>query len=810
MKISHKLLIVFSFIFISNSLSAQLPTDCIDSVIVCGNSNVNLDVSGPGIQELDNSNTCGSYEHNSIWLQVTLVTDGTLGFTLRPNSNSIQEDYDFFVFGPNVPCNAIGQSIRCSTTNPAAAGLSNNLTGMNGTANATSEGPGPQGTGFVRWLDVLAGDTYFIVIDRPIGNSGFTLEWTGTAQFSSPPDNQSDPLTPLDLEACDNVSPFDDGFTSFDFDANTSRIKGTQTDVSISYHLNMSDANININPLSSPYTNISNPQSIFVRITNDITGCFEIADFSITVTTPDFQKPTPLAACDSTADGSSINGQTYFDLNSKDSEILKGQDPSAILISYHESRISAENGSNPISSPYSNTVAEQQQLFVRIQDVNNPNCRSITTLDLFVNPLPVAYNTSLIQCDEDGIKNGFTLFNLHQAKDAITGGAADRTLNYYLSNLDLQNDDAIHGNAFSNATNPQVLFVKITNDLTGCYSVSQLTLEVSVTAANNAQVSHCDDDETEDGFYEFTLSDADTAVLGNLSNGLQLSYYETYREALLETNPLPNLYTNTTVNFQTIYARVENNNACYGISEVELRVFKMPNIELESEIIYCLNSYPEQIQIDGGIIDDSPGNYNYQWSTGETSSEIMVNTPGTYTVRITNANGCYKDRVVTLRPSNIATIVDINITDAVQNNTITILVKGEGTYEYAFDINGPFQESETFNNVAPGFHTVFVRDINGCGISNDFVSVVGFPKFFTPNNDGINDRWQVQGINGQFQPNTTIYIFDRMGKLLKELNPLSSGWDGTYIGKHMPSDDYWFSVELQDGRIYKGHFTLKR
>ena len=80
-----------------NFVFAQQPTNCVDAVVVCGNSSVNLDVSGIGIQELTGSNTCGSQENNSIWLQVSLVTNGTLGFTLTPGSSSITEDYDFFV-----------------------------------------------------------------------------------------------------------------------------------------------------------------------------------------------------------------------------------------------------------------------------------------------------------------------------------------------------------------------------------------------------------------------------------------------------------------------------------------------------------------------------------------------------------------------------------------------------------------------------------------------------------------------------------------------------------------------------------------
>ena len=89
-----------------------------------------------------------------------------------------------------------------------------------------------------------------------------------------------------------------------------------------------------------------------------------------------------------------------------------------------------------------------------------------------------------------------------------------------------------------------------------------------------------------------------------------------------------------------------------------------------------------------------------------------------------------------------------------------------------------------------------------------FVSVIGYPKFFTPNGDGINDTWQVEGVT--FQPNSKIYIFDKFGKLLKKIDPNGLGWDGIYNGKVLPATDYWFMVELDDGRTHRGHFSLVR
>ena len=813
----------FKFLFASvfvllqiNTLYAQLtqqPTDCINSVIVCGDSNINLNVSGIGTQEINLSNACGSRENNSVWLNITLVTSGTLGFVLSPNSLDINEDYDFWVFGPNVSCNNKGQAIRCSTTNPQAAAQGNNLTGMNSTETDISEGPGALGNSFVSWLNVLAGETYFIAIDRPHGFSGFSLSWIGSAKFAEPPVNESGSGTALNLEDCDVVAPFEDGFTTFNLTDNTNSIIGTQTNADVSYHETESDANIGINEIRSPYTNTSNPQDIFVRITNRITGCFEVSQFELNVLIgPNFAEPTDFMLCDNLDDGDDTNGHVVFNLQSKNNEILDGQDPLDINITYHETQSDANLNIFPLSNLYYNTVSNFQQIFVRIESAFNPLCDNITPLNLVVNSLPETFNYTLIQCDEDDVTDGFTIFNLTEANDVLNGGIANRSTKFFLSLVDAQNDTGeINSNAFNNTVNPQTIYVQVINDDSGCINFAELILDVSLTNANDAVLTTCDDDGSEDGFYSFNLTDANVDVLNGLPPNVTLNYYETYNDALLEQNPLANSYINTVAYNHVIYVRVENDNACYGINQVQLTVFELPDIIVEDESLYCLNFFPQTIILSSGIVNNLPSNYSYLWSTGEITADIEVNQPGSYSITVTNGNGCTKDRTITVLRSNIATIESIEVFDISENNTITVNVSGEGDFGFALDdINGSYQGNNFFENVAPGFHTVYVRDDkNNCGIVDQLVSVIGFPQFFTPNQDSYNDTWQVYGVSSQFQPNTKIYIFDRYGKLLKQLDPLGPGWDGTFNGQNLPSNDYWFQVTLQDGRVFKSHFTLK-
>ena len=198
----------------------------------------------------------------------------------------------------------------------------------------------------------------------------------------------------------------------------------------------------------------------------------------------------------------------------------------------------------------------------------------------------------------------------------------------------------------------------------------------------------------------------------------------------------------------------------------------------------------------------------------ENTLTIDVDTPGTYVVRIEDIQlGCFHEDEVVVTGSSIATFEPEVISDAFSaTNTIQVnILSGTGDYEYSLN-GGAYQSSNTFTNLASGRNCVTVRDKNGCGTSAEVcVDVLDYPRFFTPNGDGVNDQWQIIGIAQQ--PGAKIYIFNRYGKLMKQLSPTSSGWRGTYNGNLLPSDDYWFKLHyIEDGveKIFVGHFALKR
>jgi len=179
----------------------------------------------------------------------------------------------------------------------------------------------------------------------------------------------------------------------------------------------------------------------------------------------------------------------------------------------------------------------------------------------------------------------------------------------------------------------------------------------------------------------------------------------------------------------------------------------------------------------------------------------------TYTDRVTM---CFASTTVSIQGISDPQGLNLELSNGAfaDSNDIIATITGDGTYEYTLD-NGAPQESNVFSNVSPGPHTVTAADIRGCGSISATIFVIGFPNFFTPNNDGTNDVWNV--LADIQTPDMDIFIFDKYGKLLTQLVPNGAGWDGTYNGVPLPATDYWFMAKLKDGsQTFRSHFTLKR
>ncbi|RZJ65778.1 MAG: T9SS type B sorting domain-containing protein [Flavobacterium sp.] len=452
-------------------------------------------------------------------------------------------------------------------------------------------------------------------------------------------------------------------------------------------------------------------------------------------------------------------------------------------------------------------------------------CGAISaSAQLDINPIPAVVARTLVQCDTGTAPDGITIFNLSEANQSFTNGDSNLSIAYYLNASDADNNVGALGNDYTNTVNSQVLTVKVSNNTTGCYSLSTLTLSVNLLPNVTIDLPGiCDELASEDGFTEFDLTTANIPTAGNQS----VRYYENINDALLEQNELadPENYTNLqSYTPQILYARLEsdNTNSCSRLYLINIEVYRLPDIDINDDLtphVVCVNQPNFTTVIDASIEDGSPTtDYTYQWYVngaplgGETSYTLTVAAEGLYSVVVKNANGCTKTRQIPVIHSSQAIISNVETVDFVELNTITVTLDANsyGDYVYALDEQYAWQPSNVFTDVLPGVHIIYVKDKNGCDLASWEVSVMGVPKYFTPNGDGYHETWNLKGATATRNSKSVIRIFDRYGKIIKQISPLGEGWDGTYNGRAMPSDDYWYSIELEDGRSAKGHFTLKR
>ncbi len=250
-----------------------------------------------------------------------------------------------------------------------------------------------------------------------------------------------------------------------------------------------------------------------------------------------------------------------------------------------------------------------------------------------------------------------------------------------------------------------------------------------------------------------------------------------------------------------------------------------PEIGLPERIGLCSEELPYLVSSP----DNADGYSWYRINAGaaetllSTQREVPITAEGRYryeaynlVVHSGNTVECAVSRLFTVVVSEIAVIDHIEVLNLPEGRTITIRARGIGNYEYAIgDPEGPYQESNHFTGISSEAERAYVRDRNGCGISEGIIdrniSQNDFPNFFTPNADGVNDLWDFIPPGEDFGiVIRTIAIYDRYGTLIASIQPGVQGWDSRYKGQSLPASDYWYLAMASNGQQIKGHFALKR
>jgi gliding motility-associated-like protein len=343
--------------------------------------------------------------------------------------------------------------------------------------------------------------------------------------------------------------------------------------------------------------------------------------------------------------------------------------------------------------------------------------------------------------------------------------------------------------------------------INGCESQTRLAVSIQLINtlnANDYSETLCDD--LNNGFETANLSNYNSLLIA--SPGNVFKFYNSLNGAQnqITSDEVQNSNNyNLSIGNNIFYVRIESPNTCFQIVTLNLTLVRKPFININDIMPICEGS---SITIDAGF-----GYDNYLWSTNEINNSITVTQAGNYSVTVSENHGalvCSTTKNFTVVNSNIGTISEIITSDWTQDeNTISVLLSSNSVGNYEYSLNGiDFQDSNTFYGLENGEYTVFIRDKNGCGVSSEEVYLLMYPKYFTPNGDSLNDYWRIKF--SENEPNLMVTIFDRYGKLMTQFDSINIGWDGTYQGNQMPSTDYWFVVKRENGKEFRGHFTLKR
>lgn len=597
-------------------------------------------------------------------------------------------------------------------------------------------------------------------------------------------------------------------------------------------------------------------ETVWIRVENP-NSCFRVVPLELAVSPSSAALgsyvPMQKYQCD---DGADLrDGVATFDLSDIQNEIENTVFNNInVSVHFYESQNDAELEINEIPdiANHENTNSPNvQSIWVRVKSDLGNDCLGLEGFQdlLNVEALPFANAVNVPrQCDidvTDAILN--YPFDVSQLENDVLNGQnpMDVTITYFNSmGNPLQYSD---GTFVTSPIQPiflsetQDITVRVTNNATQdpdgpCFEETVISFIVDEQPVANPVPTQifCDGDSgdtDDDGIFPFDTSQFTSTILGN-QTGMEIfyDYIDENGVTIADSPTLPNPFNSSN---QIINVEVVNpiNPSCSATTTIEMVVNPLPEFSVDSPRIVCSSDPTFEIDLEP-FEDDTNEIFDYEWyftsTDGSISNQflsndrlITVSQPGTYSITLTKTDGtgCLRSRDIVVEASEQAnitmddvTIVDINTSE---NNSVTIdpTNLGIGEYDYGLaprDSNiVNYQSDPFFSNVIPGLYTVYVRDPI-CGVSTLDISVIGYLRFFTPNGDDINDFWNVKGIGANVQANSVIRIYDRYGKLIKQIAAASEGWDGTYNGQLMPTDDYWFNVTLEDGRSFMGHFTLKR
>ncbi|HYW95558.1 MAG TPA: gliding motility-associated C-terminal domain-containing protein [Bacteroidales bacterium] len=247
---------------------------------------------------------------------------------------------------------------------------------------------------------------------------------------------------------------------------------------------------------------------------------------------------------------------------------------------------------------------------------------------------------------------------------------------------------------------------------------------------------------------------------------------------------------------------------------VVVTVYQNPEPRIETGDVSCFDGSDGSASV---TITNGQSPYAFNWSDGSTTQTISGLPAGDLSVTVTDTHGCSGTATASIgQPGKLTisgAIIPASCPEAA-DGSIAVSASG-GISPYGFAWNEDNYPGEEKMNLEPGTYAVTVTDANGCSAAESFV--VGYddelclriPEIITPNNDGLNDTWMIEGL-GLF-PDVVVEVYDRWGKRVFYSHGYNQPWDGTWNGIELPMESYHFVIDLKNGRQpVIGNITIVR
>ncbi|WP_304156935.1 gliding motility-associated C-terminal domain-containing protein, partial [Mesonia mobilis] len=567
----------------------------------------------------------------------------------------------------------------------------------------------------------------------------------------------------INLEACENTS--NPNVAIFDLTENTPIAIGEQENIIIDYFLTENQAENNQTPIDEPtnFENSSNPQEIFVRITfEEDEDCYLTDSFFLNVNrTPISGVPNNLTACEYQDD----SGISIFDLSVNDDLITNTQNNTSL--DYYTNLEDLANSIDEIEDiqNFENTT-NPQTIYTKLFNSDHPECYTISSFELEVTSISMGNIIEEFKaCDPNGLQ---ATFDLTQNTSIAINNQSDVNVRYFetFSQADNNSDFIINPSSYPNQNNPQEIFIRISsNNNEDCYIIDSFIISVFDTpeAYQPADITLCDD-STNDEIALFNLTENESTILNG--QDATINYYTSQEDADLDQNQIttPTNYTNTS-NPEEIFVRLSNEELpeCYTTTSFTLNINSIDNIPLNETLLYC----------DEGF--------------------------------------------------NLATFDLTEIEEFLPLSNTQIIENYYTSAEDASFITNPITTPSSYGSISnPQQIFIRVEEQDDCYKIYDFnITVENCPPFipegFSPNNDGINDTFEISGLYNIFE-NFELKIFNRYGTLIYQGNNDIPEWDGTSNegltnqGKELPTGTYYYILNLNDPNydIYRGWVYLNR